>query len=271
MTIGIVGCGLIGGSIGLACRSNSHTVLGFEPDPKSAKTALERGCVSKITSLEEVSQSEVTFICVPPGLVEQVLDQVMAAKPKHAVATDCTSVKGPIVRWLKQNRDEMFVPGHPMAGHEKSGPVYSSAWMFRGAKWIITPAAFTQSGAVKQVETLVKEMGATPVRVKAERHDRDVALLSHLPHALAAVLVRLADGLESTEASAGSWRDLTRVGGVDPNLWSQILTSNREEVAKILGEFSHSMEELKGLLESGDEAGVREFFEVAKVAKEKQK
>lgn len=271
MTIGIVGCGLIGGSIGLACRSNSHTVLGYEPDPKSAETAVERGCVTKITTLDEVAQSDLTFISVPPGIVESVLDQVMAAKPKHTVATDCTSVKGSIVRWLKKNKTEMFVPGHPMAGHEKSGPLYSSAWMFRGAKWIITPTSFTYSGAIKQVETVVKEIGATPVRVKADQHDHEVALLSHVPHALAAVLVRLAENLDSTEASAGSWRDLTRVGGVDPKLWSQILTSNGEEVARMLGQFGDSLTELKSMLEANDEAAVREFFEAAKVAKDKQK
>lgn len=271
MTIGIVGCGLIGGSIGLACRSNTHTVLGFEPDSASAKTAVDRGCVNRMGSLEEVAQSDITFICVPPGIVESVLSQVMAAKPKHTVVTDCTSVKGSVVRWLDENQNDMFVPGHPMAGHEKSGPQYASAWMFRGAKWILTPAKFTYSGAIQKVEALVKEMGASPVRVKAERHDRDVALLSHLPHALAAVLVKLGGELESTEASAGSWRDLTRVGGVDPNLWSQILTSNRDEVAKILGQFNNSLSELQGLLESDDQAGVKALFEEAKVAKEKQK
>lgn len=271
MTVGIVGCGLIGGSIGLACRSNTHQVIGFETDQAAAKVALERGCVNQILSLDEVAQSDVTFICVPPGTVESVLSQVMAAKPKQAVATDCTSVKGAIVRWLEQNRDEMFVPGHPMAGHEMSGPQYASAWMFRGAKWILTPASFTYSGAVKMVETLVKEMGAMPVRVKSDKHDRDVALLSHLPHALAAVLVRMAANLDSTEASAGSWKDLTRVGGVDPKLWSQILSGNREEVSRILMQFETELESLRRLLDRDDTEGLLRFFNEAKQAKEKQK
>lgn len=271
MTIGIVGCGLIGGSIGLACRSNGHRVVGFEPDASSAKIAQDRSCVDALGSLEEVSQADITFISVPPGIVEKVIFDVVASKPKHTVATDCTSVKGSVVKWLKQSKCEMFVPGHPMAGHEKSGPQYSSAWMFRGAKWIITPAPVTSSGAIREVEKVVKEMGGTPVRLKAEQHDRDVALLSHLPHALAAVLVRMAEELESTEASAGSWKDLTRVGGVDPKLWSQILSSNRVEVAKILGQFEASLGELRRMLEKGNEEEVLRFFEEAKRAKEKQK
>lgn len=271
MTVGVVGCGLIGGSIGLACRGNSHRVIGFEPDASSAKIAIERGCVDEMVGLEAAAQADVCFVCVPPGAVRDVLEKVVAVKPKHTTATDCTSVKGSVVEWLKKTKEPMIVPGHPMAGHEKAGPQYSSAWMFRGAKWILTPASFTYSGAVQAVEKLVKEMGATPVRVKAERHDRDVALLSHMPHALAAVLVRMAEELESTEASAGSWRDLTRVGGVDPSLWSQILMANRLEVAKSLGEFANELKTLQELLEANDEVGLKRYFEEAKRAKERQK
>src|SRR5687767_12755888 len=175
MTVGIVGCGLIGGSIGLACRGNGHRVIGCEPNPESAKIAVDRSCVDEMGSLETAAQAEICFVCVPPSSVQPVLEQVSAVKPKHTTATDCTSVKGSVVDWLKRTKEPMIVPGHPMAGHEKAGPQYSSAWMFRGAKWILTPASFTYSGAVQAVEKLIKEMGATPVRVKAERHDRDVA------------------------------------------------------------------------------------------------
>jgi prephenate dehydrogenase len=271
MTVGVIGCGLIGGSIGLACRGNGHRVLAHEPDPASAKIGSERGCADEFLPLLDVAQAEITFVCVPPLIIESVLEQVLNVKPMNTVATDCTSVKGSVVKWLEERKDTMFVPGHPMAGHEKSGPQYSSAWMFRGAKWIITPCKFTDSGAVQSVEKLVKEMGAMPVRLKAERHDRDVALLSHLPHALAAVLVKMAGELDSTDASAGSWRDLTRVGGVDPNLWTQIMISNRIEVARALHEFGNSLGVLQSALEAGDEASVRVFFEEAKREKEKHK
>ncbi len=216
-------------------------------------------------------QSDVTFIAVPPGELIAVADQVLRFKPKHTTATDCTSVKGDIVKWLKRNKDTMFVPGHPMAGHEKSGPQFASGWMFRGAKWILTPVPRTYSGAVQAVEALAKEMGATPVRVKAEKHDREVALLSHLPHALAAVLVKLAAKLDSTEASAGSWKDLTRVGGVDPQLWSQILCSNREEVVRALQEFQVGLGELESYLSEGKDAEVTQFLMEAQAAKGKHR
>jgi prephenate dehydrogenase len=253
MTIGVVGVGLIGGSIGLACRGNSHRVIGFEPfEPL---TAFERGCVDELGSLEEVSQSDIVFLCVPPAHIVEVSREVCRTKPSATVVTDCGSIKGPIVEWLSSAGEGRYVPGHPMAGHEKSGAKFASAWMFRGAKWILTPCDFTEPESIKVVEKIVKEMGAVPVRVDAGRHDREVAVLSHLPHVLAAVLIRMGGKLDSTEASAGSWKDLTRVGGVDPNLWTQILMANRTEIAKVLA----------------DEGGVQAFFKEAQRAKEGKK
>ena len=269
MTIGVVGVGLIGGSIGLACRGNSHRVIGFEPF--ETKTSIDRGCVDELGSLEEVSKSDIVFLCVPPSQIVEVSREVCRTKLSATVVTDCGSIKGPIVEWLSSAGEGRYVPGHPMAGHEKSGAKFASAWMFRGAKWILTPCDFTESAAIKAVEKVVTEMGATPVRVDAERHDREVAVLSHLPHALAAVLVRLGGKLDSTEASAGSWKDLTRVGGVDPNLWTQILMANRAEVARVLAEFEAELGQLRAALETGDESGVQAFFKEAQRAKEGKK
>ncbi len=101
MTVGVVGCGLIGGSIGLACRANGHTVIGYELNKDSSRVALERGCVNEMGSLEAAAQADICFICVPPGSVESMVEQVLDAKPAHTTATDCTSVKGSVLDWLK--------------------------------------------------------------------------------------------------------------------------------------------------------------------------
>ena len=268
MTIGVVGCGLIGGSIGLACRSQGHRVIAAEPDAEAAQIALSRGCADSIGTLSDVASSELVFVCVPPDAMIPVLTELATEAGSDTTITDCASVKGDIVEWLIASGDPRIVPGHPMAGHEKSGPKYASAWMFRGAKWILTPTKLTATSARKKVEGIVKEMGATPVLLPAEVHDRDVAVLSHLPHALAAILVRLGSKLDSTDASAGSWQDLTRVGGVDPNLWTQITLANRRELVKVLREFGSDMDYLATSLESGDEVAVRTFFVDAKLAKE---
>lgn len=269
MTIGVVGCGLIGGSIGLAGRSGGNVVLGSETDPEAAKIAVSRGCVDQLVSLPEVAKADLVFVCVPPNGIIRALDEIFSHAPTTTVVTDCGSVKSAVVAWLDKTGHTKFVPGHPMAGHEKSGPQYASGWMFRGAKWILTPAKCTSRAAIKAVESAVKEFGATPVRVDAERHDREVALLSHLPHAIAAALVKMTSNLESTEASAGSWKDLTRVAGVDPNLWSQILYSNRVEVIKVVKELSAELEALQNALNQASGEEMRQYFRSAKQAKER--
>ncbi len=157
-----------------------------------------------------------------------------------------------------------------MAGHEKSGPAYASAWMFRNARWILTPSPKTRPAAIKTVEQTVKAMGAIPILADAEGHDRQIAVLSHLPHAFAAILVTLGEALPNPEAAGGSWRDLTRVGGVDPNLWTQILLGNRAEVVRVLSESEARLAELRTALSANDADGVHRILQHARTAKMKQ-
>jgi prephenate dehydrogenase len=270
MTVGIVGLGLIGGSVGLALRDPSRTILGYDPSPEACRIAESRFCVDQLASLAETAQADLVFVAAPPAAVVSVLDQVFRHKRPETVVTDCTSVKADVVAWAEANRAASLVPGHPMAGHEKTSAAYASAWMFRGARWILTPVDVTQKAALREVEKAVKAMGAVPVRVDPARHDRQVAVLSHLPHALAAVLVNLGEELERTDVAAGSWRDLTRVGGVDPDLWSQILLGNRREVAQVLGDAERQLAELRAALDADDAKAVRAYFERARIAKRKQ-
>ena len=150
-----------------------------------------------------------------------------------------------------------------MAGHEKGGAAYASAWMFRGARWVLTPVRSTETAAIRLVEALVKAMGATPVRVEATAHDRHVATVSHLPHALAAVLVNLGETLESAEVAGGSWRDMTRVGGVDPELWTQIMMRNRHELVHAVRDCEAGLAALREALEGDDREGLRAILERA--------
>jgi prephenate dehydrogenase len=270
MVVGVVGLGLIGGSVGLALREPGRTILGYDPDTDAQKTARDRFCVDETSSLEEVAQADVVFVAAPPAKLTGVLDDLRRAKGEHTILTDCTSVKAEAVAWALDTKEPNFVPGHPMAGHERSGAAFASAWMFRNARWILTPVKTTSKPAVKSVETLVKAMGAVPVRVDPDSHDRHVALLSHLPHALAAVLVEMGDQLDRTEVAGGSWRDLTRVGGVDPDLWTQILMGNRVELSKTLGDFEQRLADLRRLLDTEDRAAVHSFLARAQSAKAKQ-
>lgn len=269
MTVGIVGLGLIGGSVGLALREPGRTIVGHDPDPEAERVARERFCVDRIAGLEEVAQADVVFVAAPPRHVVSVLEALRKVKGENTVLTDCTSVKGDVVAWAKETKEADFVPGHPMAGHERSGAAFASPWMFRGARWLLTPVKSTKAAAVRQVETLLRAMGATPVRTDAETHDRQVAILSHVPHALAGALVTMAADLDCMDVGGGSWRDLTRVGGVDPGLWTQIFLANRHELARSLGDFETTLAKLRESLERDDAQAINAFFERAREAKER--
>lgn len=270
MTVGIVGLGLIGGSIGLALRDPSRTILGFDPSPDAVRLAQTRFCIDRPATLEEVAQADIVFVAAPPDATIRVIESLLPHLGPDTVVTDCASVKGDIVAWAESQKLRRFIPGHPMAGHEKTTAAYASAWMFRNARWILTPFAHTQKSAVRALEKVLKEMGATAVITDAGLHDRQVAIVSHLPHVFAAILVQLGDELDRTDVGAGSWKDLTRVGGVDPELWTQILMGNRAEIARALTDVESQVAAFRQALETHDDHALRDILQRARQAKKRQ-
>ena len=268
--VGVVGLGLIGGSIGLALRDSSLRVVGCDLNPAHAETALKRQCVDEVCPFEEVAKAGVVFLAVPPGSLVDVAERAAQTSPPTTVITDCGSVKAEVAEWALKSKTERFVPGHPMAGHEKGGPEYASSWLFRNARWLLTPTKITDRAAVAAVEKLVKKMGATPVRLDASEHDRHVALLSHLPHVLASSLVLLSEDLSSIEVAGGSWRDWTRVAGVDPQLWSQIFLGNRKELARAIDVLIVRLSDVRGHLAEGDATALLEELKKTQLVKARQ-
>lgn len=268
MTVGVVGLGLIGGSIALAFRDPARTVLGFEPHDENAQTALARDCVNRLAPLDEVAQADIVFVCVPPRAVETTLDALQRVRASTTIVTDVTSVKAPVVAWGIRNRADWFVPGHPMAGHERSGPGYASGWLFRHAKWILCPTTATSPKAVRTVQRAVQIVEAIPVVLPPEQHDQHLALLSHLPHVLASALVRRASELDNIDVAGPSWRDLTRVGGAEPVLWEQILVTNATAVRGEIRALRAILDEVDRALDEPDE--LRRWLQEAAAAKHAQ-
>lgn len=268
MKVGIVGTGLIGASIGMGLKAKGHRVLGFDVSSENTDIALRRYAIDEAVSLEEASKADVVFVAVPPAATVQVLEQVYSLRGEESIITDTASIKGDVVAWGA--RKEWFVASHPMAGHEKGGPKYASNWLFRGAKWIICPGAAPAEPMAK-LEALIKELDAVPVRLSASEHDRTAAILSHLPHVLAGLLLETGTQLESTEASGGSWKDLTRVGGVDPELWTQILLGNRNEISSVLDGFVSRLTELQKMIAAEDRKGIESWLKAMAKIKGKQK
>lgn len=256
--LAIVGTGLIGASVALAAkRTGPAEVVGYDPEPQALDAAVERGAVdSSASSLAEAVEGAELAVVAPP--VAQLAGQVRAAleaSPEGCTITDVGSTKVAVsAAALGSGR---FVGGHPVCGSEARGAEHASADLFDGATWFLTPLAATEPERYRQVHGFVAALGANPVAVDPVAHDRLVALTSHLPHALANLLVNQAganrvDGHEPLAAAGGSLRDMTRVAGANPRIWVDIFLDNAGPVREALGEHRKQLDRLEQALADGD-------------------
>jgi prephenate dehydrogenase len=253
--LAVVGTGLIGASVALAARrAGVESVSGFDPDADSLRVAAERGAVEPASSLEAaVGQAELVVVAAPVAELSGTVTAVLAAS--SGTVTDVGSTKGAVVRAARSNT--RFIGGHPVCGSEARGPANARAELFDGATWFLTPVAETEPERYRDLHSFVSSLGAVPVAVDAEAHDRLVALTSHLPHALANLLVNQAgatriDGHEPLAAAGGSLRDMTRVAGANPRIWVDIFVENASAVREALGEHRRRIEQLDAALASDD-------------------
>lgn len=262
-SIGIVGLGLIGGSVGLAARAAGWHVLGYDP-VRETRFAAEGHAVDRaVLDPLDLCECDVVFVAVPPPATVEALGVL-----RHAcsVITDCASVKGPIAEWASQQPEDALrrrlVPGHPMAGHERGGLEHARADLFSGAPWLLTPTDHTDPRATELVEATVRGFRAAPKRLDAREHDRIVARVSHLTHAVASALVHVAG--DDAEFGGGSWRDGTRVAGATPAMWRDILLMNRREAGEALEALIAQLETVLSRVRSGDAEGLESYWDEAR-------
>ncbi len=255
-SITVVGTGLIGASAALAARRAGASVRGWDPDHEVLRVAAEREAVDPAGSLEEaVAGADLVLIAAPVAELPHVVSAVLALAPPECVVTDVGSTKGSVC--AAAGGDGRFVGGHPICGAETRGPERANAELFEGATWFLTPTAATGSELLRTVHGFVTSLGARPVAIDAGAHDRLVAVTSHLPHALANVLLNQAgaarvDGHDPLQAAGGSLRDMTRIAGANPRIWVDIFLENREAVIAALGEHRSRVEQLEAALAAED-------------------
>src|SRR5581483_7307518 len=219
MKLAVVGTGLMGASVGLAAkRAGVEQVAGFDADEETLAVAVERRAVDEPAgSMERAAAgADLVVVAVPVTQLASQVRAVLEAAAEGATVTDVGSTK----QWAV-GLGERFVGGHPVCGREAHGPAHASADLFEGATWFLTPGAATDPDRYRLVHGFVLSLGAAPVAIDPQAHDRLVALTSHLPHALANVLVNQAgagriDGHDPLAAAGGSLRDMTRVAGANP-------------------------------------------------------
>ncbi|WP_244927907.1 prephenate dehydrogenase [Nocardioides sp. W7] len=257
----IIGTGLLGTSIGLACRRAGLEVLLTDASPEHVRTASGLGAGRPV---RDGDRPQLVVVAVPPDHLGTVITASLRAS--DAVVTDVGSVKsGPAAAVAGEPRAHRYVGSHPMAGSERSGPLAGSASLFDGRPWAITPHAGSDPDAVELVEELVRLCGAVPVWLTPEEHDRAVARTSHVPHLLASLAAaRLADGPENHLALSGQGvRDVTRVAAGDPRLYGQIVSANAAAVLTLLGEVRAELDQVIDAVGRGDRGALQGFLEQA--------
>jgi prephenate dehydrogenase len=256
-SLAIVGTGLIGASAGLgARRAGVPVVTGWDPDAEALGVAAERGAVVPARSLlDAVHGAELVVVAVPVGELPETVRDVLDRAGDACTVTDVGSTKRPVCDAAAA--DPRFIGGHPICGAETRGPGRAAAELFDDATWFLTPTAATAPDRLRLVHGFVVALGARPVAIGPDAHDRLVGLTSHLPHVLANVLLNQAgstriDGHDPLQAAGGSLRDMTRIAGANPRIWVDIFLDNREALGLALGEQRRALEQVERALAEGD-------------------
>jgi prephenate dehydrogenase len=273
--VAVLGTGLIGGSIGLALARRDIEVVGFDGSAERVARAHDLGAVATVASslAAAVRGADVVVVAVPVGHIEALA--VAAFDAGAPIVTDVGSVKGPVVAGVsaaRADRAPCFVGGHPMAGSEQDGVEGADADLFVGAAWVLTPTATTDATAFAAVRSLVRLVGAEAIEVEPARHDALVALVSHVPQLAASTLMDVA-GAGGGEhrilmrLAAGGFRDMTRIAAGNPEIWPDILTSNRDAVLQALDAYRAALGDVRALVASGDRDGLLDMLKRTRIAR----
>ncbi len=262
--LAVVGTGLIGASIGLDARGLGAEVIGFDPDPAALAQAAARGAVEPAGSLAAaLAGADLVVVAAPVAALATAVAGALAASGAEATVTDVGSTKGSIV--AAAGGSPRFVGGHPIAGKEVHGAEHASAGLFEGATWFLTPTAETSAAHHAVVHRFVVDLGAFPHAIEPAAHDELVALTSHVPHVLANVVVNQAgatrvEGHEPLATAGGSLRDMTRIAGANPRMWSEVFLDNADAVRAGLAEHRRRIEEVEAALGRRDGAFIAGFI-----------
>jgi prephenate dehydrogenase len=261
----IVGTGLIGGSIGLALRQMGWYVTGRDRNQVRAARALS---IKALDAIGHDPRAEITFIATPAGAVAPEAVDALGSSPA-SIVTDVAGVKATIVKAVT---DPRFVGGHPMTGSEQEGLDGADAELFEGATWVLTPTSATDPAAYARLRAVVSSLGADVVAMPADRHDQLVAMVSHVPHLTAAALMTLAAETASENATvlrlaAGGFRDMTRIAAGHPGIWPDICMENQADIVGTLDRLQAALQQLRGLVASGDRQGILTLLERAREAR----
>jgi cyclohexadieny/prephenate dehydrogenase len=271
--LALIGVGLIGSSIARAARAQglARSIVATARSPATRKRVAELGLADQVveTNAAAVEGADLVIVCVPVGACAAVAEEIAGHLQAGAIISDVGSVKGAVLRDMGQfmPRSVHFIPAHPVAGTEFSGPDAGFAELFVNRWCILTPPKKADPSAVKKLSDFWSGLGANVETMDADHHDLVLAITSHLPHLIAYTIVGTADELQAVtrsevlKFSAGGFRDFTRIAASDPTMWRDVFLANKDAVLEMLGRFNEDVSALTKAIRKGDGDALFEHFQ----------
>ena len=273
--LAIIGVGMIGASLALALKQ-AHAVnhvVGCGRNQLNLQKGVDLGVIDSYTAsiAEAASSADVVVLATPLGAMKQVFEQIVDIISEYTVITDTGSAKGSVIKIAQTvlgDKISQFVPGHPIAGAEKSGVEAGLADLYQNRRVIITPLESTDPEAIAKIESMWQACGASIEYLGVEHHDKVLAATSHLPHMLAYGLVNYLSSLndhdEIFKYAAGGFRDFTRIASSDPVMWRDVCISNGEALLTLIEGYKNELDQVSVAIRDGDQERLLELFGKAK-------
>jgi len=270
--VALIGLGLIASSMYWAIKRAglAGEVTGYARSDETRATAREIGLCDRVcdSAAQAVEGADLVVLCVPVGVMGQVAQDISASLKPGATLTDVGSVKRSVIEAVSPHIPEgvHFIPGHPMAGTEHSGPRSGFAELFDNRWCLLVPVEGSEQAAVDRLKSLWKAMGANVEVMEADHHDLVCAVTSHAPHLIAYTMVGVADDLrrvtdnEVIKFSAAGFRDFTRIAASDPTMWRDVFLTNKDATLEILGRFTEELFSLQRAIRTGDGDFLHDYF-----------
>lgn len=270
--VALIGLGLIASSMAHAMRAKglAGEIVGHAKSAETRATAMELGLCDRVceTAAEAVQGADLVVLAVPVGAMGAIAAEIGPHLAAGATITDVGSVKGAVVAAVEPHlpKGVHFIPGHPMAGTEYSGPRSGFSTLFENRWWLLTPLPDTDLDAIQRLRDYLTAMGAKIDQMDPARHDLVLAVVSHTPHLIAYTMVGVADHLEQVsnseviQYSATGFRDFTRIASSDPTMWRDVFLTNKDAVLDVLGRFTEELFSLQRAIRMGDGAMLFEYF-----------
>lgn len=272
MMIGIIGLGLIGGSLACGFKARADIpVVAFSRSEKALEQAYQDGVITEYSTddLSIFKDCDLIFICTPVDKITYYVDKLIPIIKKDCILTDVGSTKKQICDEMEKYDNVNFIGGHPMAGSEESGYKAAKEYLFENAYYILTPNVNIKKEQIDSFLEYVKILGAIPIVADSDYHDYIVAAVSHVPHIISSSLVNTVKNLDDERElmhtlAAGGFKDITRIASSNPEIWRSICFENKKEVLKVLQSFKDSIDEFEKFLMQDNEEQVYDFFDDAK-------